>query len=306
MPRHSWRKRVERGLGRAVAATTVAWARALPLPGLRALADAAAWLLRRLAPSRQRVAVANLRGVFGDQYTDREYRRLAAAATRNLCRTMAELFKQPYLSRSQLERLVQVEGLEHLRAALAGGRGAILLSAHFGNWEILGPRLVAAGLPTSVVARDAPDAGTARLINQCRERCGLQVVSRRNVRGMLEALRAGRLLLLLPDQHQRGASVVVDFLGRPAATATGPATLARRTGAPVVPGFCRRLADGSFRVTLQPALELIRTGDRAADARANTAHYNQVLGDEIRRHPEQWLWLHRRFKPLTRQKENVR
>jgi KDO2-lipid IV(A) lauroyltransferase len=113
---------------------------------------------------------------------------------------------------------------------------------------------------------------------------------------MLRALRSGRILGILPDQHAAGGSIIVDFMGRPAATAVGPATLAARTGAPIIPAFCRRRPDGDFEAVIYPPLPLVNTGDREADVRANTILVNQALEREILAHPEQWLWLHRRWK----------
>ena len=295
-PKSPARRAIERALIRGSCGLFSVLVRLLPLGSLRRLADGAAWLVRTLAPSRQRMAVENMRRVFGDRYTDREYHAMAAQVTRGACRTMLELLKSPHLSADKFRRLVRTEGLEHVRAALAEGHGLLLLSAHYGNWEWMGPILARSDLPVSVIARDSRDAFTASLINRARQSHGLEVLGHRDARPMLRALRANRLLLILPDQHAGGGAIIVDFLGRPAATPVGVATLAARTGAPVVPGFCRRQPDGSFAAVFHPPLALVSTGDLEADVRANTILVNQVLEKEIRAHPEQWLWLHRRWK----------
>ncbi len=295
-PKSKTRRALERTLTRCASATFSLCVRRLSLRSIRALSDAAAWLIRKLAPSRQRVAIDNMRRVFGDRYTDREYHALAVEVTRGICRTMVELLKSPYLTPEQLRALVRMHGLEHLRQALAQGHGALLLTAHFGNWELMGAMLVREGLPLTVVARDSQEAFTASLINRSRESHGIEVLEREETRAMLRTLRSNRILGILPDQHAAGGSVIVDFLGRPAATAVGVATLAARTGALVVPGFCLRRPDGTFDVVLHPPLELVETGDREADVRANTVLMNQVIGKQILAHPEQWLWLHRRWK----------
>jgi KDO2-lipid IV(A) lauroyltransferase len=291
------RRSLERALTRAGSALFSFLARHLPLPTLRRVADAAAWLIRKLAPSRQREAIANLRRTFGDRYTEREYRRLAAEVTRGICRTMVELLKSPYLSAEELARLVRLHHLEYLQEALAAGRGVILLTGHYGNWELLGARLARLGFPVSVVARDSAESSTASLINRSREVHGTEVLLREDTRAMLRALRHNRILGILPDQHAAGSgALIVDFLGRPASTAVGVPTLAARTGAVIVPGFCLRRPDGTFDVYLHPPLELAATGDREADLRANTELMNRVIGEQILAHPEQWLWLHRRWK----------
>jgi KDO2-lipid IV(A) lauroyltransferase len=268
----------------------------LPLDSLRRLADGAAWLVRTAVPSRQCIAVDNLRQVFGDRYTEREYRALAAQVTRSICRTMVELLKSRYLSAEQIHALVRTEGLEHVRAALDQGHGVIMLSGHYGNWELMGEMLAESGFPVTVIARDSQERFTASLINRARESHGMEVLEREDARAMLRALRSGRILGILPDQHAAGGSIVVDFLGRPAATAVGPATLAARTGALMVPSFCRRQPDGTFQAVFYPPLPLVASGDREADVHANTILVNQALEKEILAHPEQWLWLHRRWK----------
>ena len=295
-PKSPVRRAAERALTRASSGLFSVLVRLLPLGSLRRLADGAAWLIRTVVPSRQRIAVDNLRRVFGDRYPDREYRALAAQVTRGICRTMVELLKSRYLSAEQVRRLVRTEGLEHLRAALAPGHGVILLSGHYGNWELMGELLAESGFPVTVIARDSGERFTASLINRARASHGIEVLEREDARSMLRALRGGRILGIMPDQHAAGGSIVVDFLGRPAATAVGPATLAARTGALVVPSFCRREPDGTFLCVFYPPLPFVATGDREADVRANTILVNQALGQEIRAHPEQWLWLHRRWK----------
>ena len=290
------RRRTERALTRCVAASFGFLARFLPLSALRGLADGFAWAIRKLAPSRQGVAVENLRRAFGDRYTNRQYRALAASVTRGICRTMVELLKLPYLSAEQIQDLVDLRGAEHVEAALALGKGVLMLTAHFGNWEFGGARMARAGWPVTVVARDSEENLTAQMINQARRSQGLEVLDRDSLRGMLRTLESGRILCVLADQHAATGGIIVDFLGRPAATATGPAVLALRTGAAIVPGFCHRLADGTFRVEFFPALDLPHTGDRDADVRKITQMCNDVVAREITADPDQWLWLHRRWK----------
>jgi KDO2-lipid IV(A) lauroyltransferase len=291
-----FRKSIERALTRATAALFGVLVRFLPLAFLQRLADGVAWLLRGLAPSRQRIARQNLQAAFGDRYTPAQYKAIAAEATRGLCRTMIELFKLAYLTPEQVARMVRMEGLEYVEAGLAQGHGVIIITAHFGNWELLGAALGDAGLPGSVIARDSAENFTARRINHSRETHGMQVLTQEDLRGMLRTLQANHILGILPDQHAAFGGIIVDFLGRPAATAVGPATLALRTGCAVIPGFSYRQPDGTYRLRFFPPLELVRTGDREHDVRENTLLFNQVIGEQIREHPEQWLWLHRRWK----------
>ena len=173
-PKSKFRRRTERALTRCVAASFGLLARFLPLSALRRMADGFAFAIRKLAPSRQGVAVENMRRAFGDRYTPREYRALAAEVTRGICRTMVELLKLPYLSAAQITDMVDMRGAEHVEAALARGQGVVLLTAHFGNWELGGARMARAGWPVTVVARDSAENFTAQMINRARRSQGLR------------------------------------------------------------------------------------------------------------------------------------
>jgi KDO2-lipid IV(A) lauroyltransferase len=113
---------------------------------------------------------------------------------------------------------------------------------------------------------------------------------------MLRVLRDGEILGILPDQHTERGGIWLPFMGRLASTATGPATLAQRTGSAIVPGFARRTEDDSLDVYFLPPIDVPDTGDRAADIRRGTEMVNEVLGEQISRYPEQWMWMHRRWR----------
>jgi len=147
-----------------------------------------------------------------------------------------------------------------------------------------------------VVARDANDPLTASLINRARESKGIAVLGREDLKALIGALRANECVAILPDQHAAKGGIWVDFMGRPASTHPGPATLAERTGCAVVPVFAFREADDTIRCRVLPALELVATADREYNIRANTQLFNDVIGEQIRQRPEQWLWLHDRWK----------
>ena len=233
--------------------------------------------------------------VLGDRYTPRDFRRMSAAATYNLVLTGLELLKMPMLSKEQIVAAARIEGLEHLHEALAGGRGCLMLTAHFGAWELGGAALAAAGIPVTVIGSFSSRG--ALLVNEAREALGVQVLESGDLRGMLRALRQGRCLAILPDlAHVTRNSVVVDFMGRPALTAVGVPLIARRARCPVVPAFCNRLSDGTCLVRILPPLVLCRGDCPGQDLRDNAALFNRVIGDQIAEYPDQWLWLHNRWK----------
>lgn len=271
-------------------------ARALPMRWLRALGNAVGWVIYHALRTRRELAMDNLRRVLGDRLDDRERARVVLASVRNMTKTMLELLKLPAISAERLERLVPVSGEENLREAVEGGRGVIVVTPHFGNWELLAARARQMGYRLSVVARDANDPATAGIITHARETFGTRVLERDELRTMLRTLADGEVLGILPDQHGGEAGVWLDFMGRPASTVTGPAALAVRTGAAVVPGFGLRTEDEDVHVRFLPALEIPDTGDRDEDVRRLTQRINDVLGEQIMRHPEQWLWMHNRWR----------
>lgn len=255
--------------------------------------DGFASLVMVATRKRQRMADGNLAATFPD-LTHRERDAIRRASVRNICRTMLELFRLPRMSAAQIAAHVKLDAGPMMRETLKE-RGILLITAHYGNWEWLGARL-AQEVPITVIARDAGHDLTASIINEARSSHGMKVIGREDLRRMISVLRSKEMLGILPDQHALNGGALRDFLGRPAWSFTGPALLATRTGALVLPAFPVRQPDGTFIVEVMPPLELADTGDREADILTNTQLILDAIGDAIRRHPEQWLWLHDRWK----------
>lgn len=268
-------------------------ARRLPLRTLRRLADAVAWVIMGLSQKRQRLAAANIAAAF-PELSAREHTAIRRGCVRSICRTMIEMLKLPALSPEALSELVRLEAGPWLREILQE-RGIILLTAHYSNWEWFGARL-AHEVPITVIARDAAHDLTAELINSARESHGVKVIGREDLRRMIGVLRGHEMLGILPDQHALQGGILTDFLGRPAWSFTGPALLAARTGAAVVPAFAVRQPDGNYVIEVQEPLALVDTADRDADLVTNTQIILDAIAAAVRRHPDQWLWLHDRWK----------
>ncbi len=279
------------------AALACAWlARVLPLRCVQAIGNGVGWLVYHFLRDRRELALRNMRAVLGDSYGERERARALLGATRNMAKTMLELLKFPALSDEELASLVPGPRLEHLDEALARGRGVIVVTPHFGVWEVLPTWGARNGYDITVVVRDPDDPGTANVIRRAREDCGARFIERYQVREMIRVLRDGHILGILPDQNAGQAGMWLDFMGRPASTVTGPAFLALRTGAAIVPGFARRTRDDHVDMYFLPALEPPDTGDREADVVRLTQMINDIMGAEIREHPEQWMWMHNRWR----------
>jgi KDO2-lipid IV(A) lauroyltransferase len=251
-----------------------------------------------LQPRRRLRAREALVRAFGDHFDGAALRRLERAVFVGLAKNLAEI-GWSLADPARVDGLMRIEGEEHLRAALARGRGAVLITGHLGSWELLAAALIRAGFPLSVIAREANDGRVNEFLVGLRRRFGVRTVLRGSpgaARDILRTLKNGEVLGCLIDQDTRVEGVFVDFFGRPAFTPTGPTTLALRGGAPVVLASCWREPDGRHRARLEPPLTLDRGPDLAADVARHTATFTAWLEARIREHPDQWVWIHRRWR----------
>lgn len=199
-------------------------------------------------------------------------------------------------SDERIRKLTRLEGEEHLKAALARGRGAILLSAHFTTLEI-GARALCARLVTNIMYRPTRNRVLENFLMRNRGRQAKRAIPRDDVRTLIAALKSNEPVWYAPDQsYRKKGAEMVPFFSIPAATNTATSRLARMTGAAVLPYFPERLAGSQgYRMVIHPMLENFPTEDPAADAQ----HFNELIEAQVRRVPPQYLWIHRRFKGLT-------
>jgi Kdo2-lipid IVA lauroyltransferase/acyltransferase len=202
-----------------------------------------------------------------------------------------------WASPSRVAKFTQLDGREHLQAALARGRGAILLSAHFTTLEI-GGRVLCDQLPdrVNVMYRPTGNPVLERFLARNRSRQAKRAIPRDDVRTLISSLKNNEPVWYAPDQaYRKKGAQMVPFFGIPAATNTATSRMARMTGAAVLPYFQERLPNGKFRMVIHPMLENFPTDDPVADAR----RFNEYIEEQVRKVPEQYLWIHRRFKGLT-------
>jgi KDO2-lipid IV(A) lauroyltransferase len=257
------------------------------------LGRAAYWLV----PGRRRVALDNLTLVYGEALSPAARATLARRSFEHLGITAVECCRLFFGRAERLLGRVRGRGTEHIGAALAKGRGIFFLTGHFGNWELLAATHRLAGFGLSVVVRPLDNPYLDALIARARERSGLRAISKREaVQGVRAALARGECIGILLDQDAGRDGVFVPFLGQPASTSRALAILALKTRAPVVPAFIHRLPDGGHELVLEPEIPLATTGDLDQDIAVNTARYTEALERQVRAHPEQWFWVHRRWK----------
>jgi len=244
----------------------------------------------------RRIALKNLRQVFGGEWSEEEIQATARETFRNFGKSAIEFLRQSAMTAEEVRRKSGYDGREHLEAARAGGKGALLATAHFGNWEIMGARMGVDGYRINVMARPADDAGLDRYINEIREQKGCRVLSRdTSVRPILQALRNNEFVGILGDQNfSRG--IFVPFFGRLAATGTGIAAFARATGAPILPAYSIRQPDDTVRMLVKPPLAVDWTDDKDGDIARVTALITADVEAMVRQYPAQWLWIHDRWK----------
>jgi KDO2-lipid IV(A) lauroyltransferase len=224
---------------------------------------------------------------------DRERRALARASFRHHGTTLGECLHLLGRDCADVGRRVVVEGWEVVEALRAAGRPILVLTGHCGNWELLAALINCRGLGMAVVARSLADAGLNELVVGLRRRFGTETLERAApgaARRLLRVLREGGALGMLIDQDTRVEGVWVPFFGRPAFTPVGAARIALRQGAAVVPAFIERLPDGRHHARFHPPLDL------PPDEVASTAAMTAAIEAQVRRRPEQWVWMHRRWR----------
>jgi len=251
-----------------------------------------------LSSRHRRVAIENLARAFGPSLPPEARGRIAGSAFAHLGMLCADAAYLPRLLRAPTERLAVYEGVEHLRAAAAEGRGVLVFSGHFGHWELIAllqPRL---GVPFSMVVRPLNNRWLDGHLARLRARAGNRLIPKRDAaRGVLRALREGGAVALLIDQNGRGdGGVFVDYFGVPASTTPALATFALKTGAPIVPVFSWPLADGRVKIAYGPPVTSRRTESLPEDIRTLTQACTARIEDEVRRRPELWFWMHNRWR----------
>ena len=255
----------------------------------------------RLGGPRTEDARAHLRIAF-PEWRERERREVLERSLANLARSFVELCTLGSLSREERLALADVEGLEHFETAqrvLPRG-GIIALTAHFGSWETLAAIMAAHGIPIAVVHRPRDNPLLDEIAAGLRGQTGAELLARGSAaRAALRALRDGKVVAMPLDQNaSRREGVFVPFFGRPACTRDGPARIAMKTGAPVVPVFIERIGESMrHRVCVYRPLELVPEGDDPQAALVeNVARMTGAIEAAIRRAPDQWIWTHRRWK----------
>jgi KDO2-lipid IV(A) lauroyltransferase len=270
----------------------------LPRSAARALGIGLSCVVYLLHVRLRRVGMRNLALAFPEK-SESERKRILRGEFASLGRQLAEVCHFPEYTLENVEQVIGYDGLENYQQAYARGKGVLFLTAHFGGWELSAFVHSMHGHWMHVVMRPLDNVYLDRLIREYRTMHGNKTVDKDNfVRGLLAAMHGGEVVGVLMDTNMTPPQgIFVDFFGIPACTASGLARIALRTDAAVVPTFTIWDAElERYRLRFDPAVELVRTGDLEADIQTNTQKFTAIIEQYVRKYPEQWLWVHRRWK----------
>jgi KDO2-lipid IV(A) lauroyltransferase len=253
-----------------------------------------AWLV--VPQKRKKLAVDQVRMCLG--VDDVEALRIAKASAVRFGPMLFEVLRFPVIKKHP-ERYVRIEGLEKLQQGMADGRGAIFAAAHSGNWELMGGAFAMAGIPLVGVAMKQKDSAADRFINEYRTLIGMHITYKTGVREMFDMLKKGWVIVLIMDQDtNRHDGIILDFFGRPTNCTPGAASMARFQGVPIFPCFMHRDEKGNHTLVVHDPLYVEKTADKRGDIRRTTQKINDIIEGHVRKYPEEWFWLHDRWKSV--------
>jgi Kdo2-lipid IVA lauroyltransferase/acyltransferase len=290
-------KRLRFAAESTIAGALLAMARWLPRRALAAIGAGMGDLAYRIDRKHTRVAVDNLKTAFGDALTEADRRRIARDCWRHYGRITADAAAFPRLRATDIGTRIRYEGLDAVKEAYAEGRGVLVISGHFGHWELTAYMQGFLGLPMTLITKPMENPRLERTLASLRIGSGNEVVAKANaVREVVKALARGVGVAVMIDQDARRAGIFVPFFGRPASTIPTVGMLHLRTGAAVVATFSYPEADGGWRIVYERLRFPGLSGDRDRDVRRITEETTALLEARIRERPELWMWMHRRWK----------
>ncbi len=276
------------------------WVKHLPLESLNAYGEKLGTIAFHLLGIARKIALDNLHLAFGSEKSKEEINQICRDSFKNIGKDMIETSRFLNYDDNNVRTLVRIGGKEYLDQALKQGRGVIALTAHLGNFPLMSVRLAHKGYPLSIVSRESKNPKIVKFLTSLRDTIGMESIPAKPrmacVARCFKALKENRILLMQIDLNAPGTEAWVDFFGYLVPTFKGPVVFSLRTGAPIVPMFIIRNAEQRHQITIHPPFDLDITEDKEQDITSNIARLTQMVEAVIREHPEQWWWVHRRFK----------
>jgi KDO2-lipid IV(A) lauroyltransferase len=272
--------------------------------------SAGLWLARRLGvviyvlnKKRATIAATNVKAAATFDANPRAIRKMVKGVYQNLTQTLVEILSFPRFSGSYVKKYITFEGVENLEAAKKKGDGIIFLTGHFGNWELFSIVGGIIGYSMLVLAREQKHSRLNDLLNSYRELTGSKVIKKGfAVKEMLTALHDNQIIGLLVDQDAGKRGVFVDFFGRKTSFAHGPMSFALKTNATILPTFIVRRRGPHHTIVIEKPIAVRKTGAKEADTQHGLQEFATILESYIRRYPDQWLWVHKRWKSTPTKK----
>ena len=269
----------------------------LPLEARRKIFTFLFAVFYHLSLKHRIITISNLARAFPEKELF-EIIKISKAVYRHLGLVAAETFEIPALTRANMSKLIDIETIDETLRKLPGDGPLILFTGHYGNWELLAATLAILARPITVIYRPLDSAALEDLLVWVRTSRGNYVLPKeRAMLPIVRRLRKGEVVGILIDQNmawQEG--VFVDFFGLPACTTDGLALMALRSDIPVIPAFMVRSPSGKYRLIVEDPVPVVKTGDKNRDVITNTQNFTRVIEDVIKKYPEQWLWIHQRWK----------
>lgn len=278
----------------------------VPLRMGLALAGLAGRITFAVLSKYRNITIENLRAALGSDKTDAEIRSIGKRVFENLAKNGIELVNFPRINAGNIDRFVRIKNIDIIDEALKNGRGAIVLTGHFGNWELLALTIRLKGYKGAVVGRRIYFDKYDKYLNSLRKVHDVDIVYRdQSPRSILKILKGNGIMGMLADQDVDSVEgVFVDFFGRPAYTPLGPAALAMVAGASLIPAFMVR--EGCFHtLVIEKPVDITDTGNKEKDFVENTQKWSRVVESYIRQYPDHWVWMHRRWKTQKSQQSTA-
>ena len=253
----------------------------------------------RLVTRYRRKIRENLEIAFGSSLEDQEIERITNAVAENVGSHFAETVITTTPKQEKVLVKIDLKGVENLERALSQGKGVIAVSAHLGNFTVLSIKMIRKGYPFNMLIRDPDSKEIVKLFRKLQKQQGGHYIPinkwREALREILGCLRKNEVVCFLNDERKKGSDVEVDFFGRPALTATGPAVISLKTGAPIVPIFIVRTGEDAHTIFIEPQLEVNHRGDISDTVTTVIAACTKIIEEYVRRYPEQWFWFKNRW-----------
>jgi KDO2-lipid IV(A) lauroyltransferase len=274
----------------------------LPLSFALRIGEGLGLLAYGVIPKRRRIALDNLKHAFPDK-PHSELKHIIRELGKNLGRNIIEFLRLPLMKPADINRYIEFIGLDNLDRAISEGKGVFILTAHFGNWDLLAAAMVFKGYPTNLVTKFLRSELLNTLWLDYRRRVKVNIMYREgSLREIVRHLKNNELMGFVLDQNtKREEGVLVNFFGRPAYTIPSLATLSHRLEVPVVPGFIIRKKGPYHKVVFEPAVTFQKRETLDESIVYNTQVYTDVIERYIRQYPDHWIWMHRRWKTQPRQ-----